>query len=50
MALTANRNRQTEREKERERAIRTGTFVTKKGHFGNMGNFCNIGRELLSRS
>ena len=35
------------RDRERERAIRTGTFVTKKGHFGNMGNFCNIDGELL---
>ena len=30
----------TERERERERAIRTGTFVTKKGHF------CIKNREL----
>ena len=31
-----------------ERAIRTGTFVTKKGHFCNaIGNFCNQGGELL---
>ena len=37
-----------EGERERERAIRTGTFVTKKGHFCNgIGNFCNQGRELL---
>ena len=42
------------RERERERAIRTGTFVTKKGHFGNMGtfvtliaNFCHVHRELF---
>ena len=36
------------REREGERAIRTGTFITKKGHFCNgIGNFCNQGRELL---
>jgi len=43
-----HRERERERDRERERAIRTGTFVTKKGHFCNgIGNFCNQGRALL---
>ena len=34
----------------RERAIGMGTFVTEKGNFRNMGNFCNIYRELFTPS